>query len=165
MWIHSPPTRRYISTPTWLLLVTLSVLKSHFKWYIVALAYGIWNDLKIFLVYLMGNFQSLVVYGIEKICLKLGSYIVDFNCIWILSLTSINYIWYIYKDTIIHAYICAYKDTFKNVHFKQNLLVLEIIRFPRLQITKYLFLPNSGWWFFKVHLPPKILLIILLFYH
>ena len=98
---------------------------------------------KTFSVYLMGKIQSLVVSGIEKICLTLGPYIMDFNYMWILSLTSINYVCYIYKYKIMHENACAY--AFKNVHLKQNLLVLEAICLPRLQITKYLFLPKSWW--------------------
>lgn len=103
---------------------------------------------KTFSVCLMGKIQSLVVSGIEKICSTLGPYIMDFNYMWILSLTSINYVCYIYKYKIMHENVCAY--AFKNVHLKQNLLVLEAICLPRLQITKYLFLPKSWWWFFKV---------------
>lgn len=62
---------------------------------------------KIFSVYLVGDFQSLVVYGIDKICLKLGLYIIYFNYMWVLSLTSMSFIYYIYIYTIIYVYICA----------------------------------------------------------
>lgn len=59
---------------------------------------------KIFSVYFMGDFQSLVVYGIDKICLKLGLYIIYFNYMWVLSLTSMSFILYTY----IYNYICIY---------------------------------------------------------